>query len=281
MRLDLAEATAGFPNRRQSDERSERRVASRSPEPDVTLALLTDIHGNAPALSAVLAELDRRKIDRLYSLGDAVGLGPDSNEVLDLLTRRPGIRCVSGNHEDAVLAAYEGRPAPPGHESEREHQAWLAARLRPDHARTIAAWPRSIEAEIGGYRLNFVHYHLDEKQGFLPIDPDPSAEKLDRLYAEKDYDFVGFGHHHILHDYVSDRRIYFNPGALGCGGPIARCGLVHISEEGIRTEVLEVPYDNSGFLRSYRDLGVPDAEAILRIFQRVDLSEYGTKRIFP
>lgn len=273
MRLDLAEATAGVLDRRQSDERSRQRAASRSPESVVTLALLTDIHGNAPALSAILAELDRRKIDLLYSLGDAVGLGPDSNEVLDLLARRPGIRCVSGNHEDAVLAAYEGRPAPPGHESEREHQAWLAARLRPDHALTLAAWPRSIEAEIGGYRLLFAHYHLDEQQQFLPIDPDPSAEKLDRLYAEKDFDFVGFGHHHVLHDYVSSRRIYFNPGALGCGGPIARCGLVHISAEGIHTEVLEVPYDNSGFLRSYRDLGVPDAEVIMRIFHHAERLE--------
>ena len=238
-------------------------------KPPISFALLTDIHGNASALSAVMGELERRGIDLLYCLGDTVGIGPDSNEVLSLLSQHPDVRYVSGNHEEAVLAAYEDRPAPPGHEAEREHHAWLAARLDADHARKLALWPRRIEAELGGYRLLFVHYHLDEHERFLPIDPDPTAQKLDLLYAETDFDFVGFGHHHMLHEYVSDKAVYFNPGALGCGGAVARCGIVHLDESGIRTEVLEVPYDNSRFLRSYREWGVPDAELILRIFHGV------------
>ncbi|MDO3410469.1 metallophosphoesterase family protein [Saccharibacillus sp. CPCC 101409] len=231
------------------------------------IALLTDIHGNAAALAAVLAELDRRGIRRIFCLGDTVGIGPDSNEVLALLTARSGIAFVGGNHEAAVLAAYEGRPAPAGHEGEREHHRWLAQRLDPAYAAVMAGWPRSLAAGIGGRRLLLRHYHLDDRQEFLPIDASPSVEALDRLYGDAPFDFVGFGHHHIVHRFRSKRRLYFNPGALGCcDRPVARCGLVRFQSGGIHAEVLEVPYDNSAFLRSYAELGVPGADPILKIF---------------
>lgn len=233
------------------------------------IALITDIHGNAPALQAVFAELDRRGIDQVYGLGDVVGIGPDSNEVMELLRSRPHIRCVSGNHEDAVLAAYEGRPAPAGHEGEREHHAWLAERLNPAYAKAIAAWPRQLEIEIEGRKLLFTHYHTDQQGSFLPIDASPSLEGLESLYRDTPYGLIAFGHHHIVHEFRSDQRIYFNPGALGCGGAIARFGLIEIDHAEIRVEKVSVSYDNAAFLRSYHELGVPDADFILPIFHRV------------
>lgn len=48
--------------------------------------LFTDIHGNASALRAVLSYLDQQPdIDAVYCLGDLVGIGPEHNEVIDLL----------------------------------------------------------------------------------------------------------------------------------------------------------------------------------------------------
>jgi len=231
-----------------------------------SIALITDIHGNASALNAVFDELDRRGIKQMYCLGDVVGIGPDSNEAMELLMSRPHIHCVSGNHEDAVLAAYEGKAAPAGHEGEREHHAWLAARLNPAYAKVMAAWPRRLEVEIEGRKLLFTHYHTDRQGVFLPIDASPSLEGLESLYRDTPYDLIAFGHHHTVHEFCSDRRIYFNPGALGCGGAIARFGLIEIDHAEIRVETVSVPYDNSAFLRAYHELGVPDAEFILRIF---------------
>lgn len=50
------------------------------------IGVITDIHGNAPALKAVLNKLDKRRdIEHIYCLGDMVGIGPDTNEVLKIL----------------------------------------------------------------------------------------------------------------------------------------------------------------------------------------------------
>ena len=64
-------------------------------------ALVSDVHGNLEALVQVLAFLATQRIDRYDFLGDAVGYGPNPNEVCDLLRRRMDIAIV-GNHDAAV-----------------------------------------------------------------------------------------------------------------------------------------------------------------------------------
>ena len=59
--------------------------------PPVRVALIADIHGNADALRAVLADLDRQGVDRIVVNGDVVNRGPDSAEALGLLLDRDGI----------------------------------------------------------------------------------------------------------------------------------------------------------------------------------------------
>lgn len=81
------------------------------------------------------------------------------------------------------------------------------------------------------------------------------------------YELVCFGHHHIVHEFKGRNRLYLNPGSLGCyHKPLARYGIVEVTQEGIAYRLREVPYDNRAFLASYRTLGVPDGELILKVF---------------
>ena len=66
------------------------------------LAILSDIHGNLEALTACLAEIDRRGITDLLCLGDIVGYGPNPVECLDLVRRRCRT-AIMGNHDFAVF----------------------------------------------------------------------------------------------------------------------------------------------------------------------------------
>jgi len=69
---------------------------------DYPIAVISDIHGNLDALQTVLADIDRRQIKRIVSLGDIVGYGPDPCGVVDLVAER----CewsLMGNHDFAVL----------------------------------------------------------------------------------------------------------------------------------------------------------------------------------
>lgn len=66
------------------------------------LAILSDIHGNLEAFSAVLDEIDRRGITAVLCLGDVVGYGPNPIECLDLVRQRCQTT-IMGNHDFAVF----------------------------------------------------------------------------------------------------------------------------------------------------------------------------------
>jgi diadenosine tetraphosphatase ApaH/serine/threonine PP2A family protein phosphatase len=65
-------------------------------------ALVSDIHGNLEALKAVFADLRSRGVERVYSLGDVVGYGPEPEGCLELLRREAEVQLM-GNHDAAVL----------------------------------------------------------------------------------------------------------------------------------------------------------------------------------
>ena len=80
------------------------------------MRFFSDIHGNAPALKAVLKEIDeRRDVDHIYCLGDMLGIGPDSNEVLEMLFSRSDVSMITGNHDEAILTFAKDEEYPQTH----------------------------------------------------------------------------------------------------------------------------------------------------------------------
>ncbi|MCK4848790.1 MAG: metallophosphoesterase, partial [Candidatus Heimdallarchaeota archaeon] len=66
-----------------------------------TIAVISDIHANLPALQAVLADIHSRKVNRIFCLGDIVGYGLDFVPVLHLTLARCEF-VIKGNHDNAV-----------------------------------------------------------------------------------------------------------------------------------------------------------------------------------
>ncbi|MDA3895461.1 MAG: metallophosphoesterase family protein [Desulfobacteraceae bacterium] len=64
-------------------------------------AILSDIHGNATAIEAVLKDIDACSVDTILSLGDNIGYGPEPEKVINILRSRK-IPSVTGNHELGV-----------------------------------------------------------------------------------------------------------------------------------------------------------------------------------
>jgi len=65
------------------------------------ILILSDIHANLTALEAVLS--DAGEIDAAWCLGDLVGYGPDPTECVELVRQMPGLKCILGNHDAAVI----------------------------------------------------------------------------------------------------------------------------------------------------------------------------------
>ncbi len=232
------------------------------------LAIISDIHGNHSALKAVFQQIDHvDHIDHIYCLGDLVGIGYETNEVLNLLISRNDLSFVIGNHDEAIFDILSGRE-PYSRGKERKHHEWIASHLDRQFLPFLINLPTTFSAEYNGKRLFFVHYHLDEHGDFLPVDYEPTSEKLDFLYRNSHADVVCFGHHHVIHHFKTKKRLYLNPSSLGCDyKPIATYTILTIGECGeINVTFKEVHYDNKEFLLGYSRLNVPDSNYILKIF---------------
>ena len=98
------------------------------------LAIISDIHGNLPALEAVLAEVDTFAPDEAWCLGDVVGYGAEPNECAELVAERCTV-CLAGNHDLAVLEAIDISTFSP---AAAEAAQWTTAQLRDDQRDFLA-----------------------------------------------------------------------------------------------------------------------------------------------
>src|SRR5262245_4887690 len=112
------------------------------------IAALYDIHGNLPALEAVLREVRAAGVDLVVSGGDVV-LGPMPRETIDtLLNIDLPVRCIRGNGDREVLGVRNGAQTGGFPESVRPAMQWTADQIDDDVARVMAAWPPTIRLTI-------------------------------------------------------------------------------------------------------------------------------------
>ena len=232
------------------------------------IAIITDIHGNGSALKAVLNHIDQdNDIKHIYCLGDLIAIGHETNEVLEMLFSRKDISFVKGNHDEDILNILAGQEST-GIQNKIEHHDWIASRIEKKFLPALASIPWARYETINGKNFLFLHYHLNEEEKFLPINERPTALELDTLYGNLNVDVVCFGHHHIVHHFKSKKRLYLNPGSLGCNhSPLAPYATLQVGDSGqMDVSFLEVPYDNKEFLLAYEQLNVPAKDFILKVF---------------
>jgi len=216
------------------------------------IAVLADIHGNLPALRAVLAELDREPIDAIVVGGDAVG-GPLVRETLELLGARPEpVHWVSGNAERQAVAAYD-RP-PSSEDADTRTAAWSARALDQRWRAELASWPISLVLD------GVCFCHGSPRRDDETLTRATPMEVLAEALAGTPERLTVGGHTHqqMVRD-LPDGRAYANAGSVGIpyeGRPGAFWMVV---KDG--TAIPRVTsYDLGAALAELRASGFPDVE---------------------
>jgi predicted phosphodiesterase len=173
----------------------------------VRVAALYDVHGNLPALTAVLAEVDALGVDAIVVGGD-VASGPMPVETLDALRVR-GARFVRGN-ADRVL---DLRGADEGETWVRARR-WVAARLGEERVTFLASLPLDLTLELAGLgAVRFCHGAPgSDELTITRLTPD---ERLRGLLEGVDERVVVCGHTHLQFDRLVDRIRVVNAGSVG------------------------------------------------------------------
>ena len=203
-----------------------------------------------------------------------IGIGPDTNEVLETLFARTDVSMITGNHDEAVLALLKGEEYPLSHSHAKEHHQWIADKMDKSFISKLDVLPRTISLTIEGKCILFIHYHIKQTKlnHHISQDPfssivEPCLDQLISLFKENDEDLICFGHHHPLHFFESENTIFLNPGSLGCNSiPTAPYSIVEIEKDKLVVSLEEAAYDNTKFLESYERLQVPERDFLTKVF---------------
>jgi putative phosphoesterase len=210
---------------------------------DVTrVAALYDVHGNLPALDAVLAEVERENVDRIVFGGDVIS-GPWPAETLERVLEL-------GDRALVVLG-----------NADRDLEPWRRERLGDEGHAFVLGWPLTVTVEIDGLgRVLFCHATpRSDEEIVTRLTP---KERLREILAGVEADVVVHGHVHVRYDRRAAGYRIVNPGSVGLPyetRPGAYWAILGPDVEHRRTE-----YDYDAMIDAARELDFPRLDEYVR-----------------
>jgi putative phosphoesterase len=231
------------------------------------LAVLSDVHGNLPALEAVLDNLRQHAVDGIIVAGDFTA-GPHADETIGLL-RSLGSWTIRGNGDTAQVR-YDAGDAPETWRTSRQFVLlrWSHRHLTRESLEYMKSLPEQRVVEIAGTApIRVVHGSpRDPTEGLGPDDP----ASLDWALAHTTEPVLVCGHTHIPWKLERDGKLALNPGAV-CG-PLngdtrAQYALLTWYDNRWRAAHYAVPYDLERIRAAFRESGLlEEGGAMARAF---------------
>lgn len=222
------------------------------------IAALYDIHGNMPALQAVLAEFEQIQPDVIVLGGDMVP-GPMPAQTLECLQQLAWkVVALRGNADREVVAACDGQIATLNLlEEVYEITQWTAQCLKPEQRDFLAQLPASVTLDLEGIgAVLFCHATpYSDEEIFTPL---TSLERLRRLFHDVKQPLVVCGHTHMQFELNIGGVRVLNAGSVGmpyADQPGAYWLL--LGPEGY--EFRRTPYDLEVAAQAVRASGYPQA----------------------
>jgi putative phosphoesterase len=227
-----------------------------------TIAVITDIHANLPALQATLARIDELGIERVYCGGDLVGYGPHPNEVCALIAER-AIPTIYGNYDYAIARDLDdcgcAYVTPHDRELGQRSVAWTLEHTDQASKDFMRELPFDLRFAIGERQVHLVHGSPRKVNEYL------FEDKPDRLYekfaAGEDADALVFGHTHKPWIRTFGDVLFVNCGSVGKpkdGDPRGAFAILDLEASGtVRARIERVAYDAAAVAEEVAAAGLP------------------------
>jgi len=215
------------------------------------IAVVSDIHGNLPALQAVLRKIDELGCERIISLGDVTGYYAQPSECISLLQERKAIQLL-GNHDQYLI---DGAGCP---------RSKLVSELLKHQEKAVTAEQVSflsgLESRYDEGTASFVHGGWRD-----PVDE--YVYRVDPTRFPGDFQFFFSGHTHVQCKVpIGDRRLYCNPGSIGQprDGDCRSAFAVFTGED---VELYRVDYDIDAAAQAMQAAGFDEERLWLNLYE--------------
>ena len=217
------------------------------------VAAISDIHGNLPALEAVLVEVKAEKPDLVVFCGD-VASGPMPAETIELLMSLRGARFVRGNADRGLVEEFDGKApsAMPG-----PFTTWCASQIKSEQRDFLAAFEDTVTVDGVDGLGQVLFCHATPRSDTDVFTIETPVERVRALMAGIDANVVVCGHTHMQFDRMVDHARVVNAGSVGMpyGEPGAYWALLGPGLVLRRTE-----YDRKAAAARIRSKNSEDAE---------------------
>jgi putative phosphoesterase len=224
------------------------------------VALLADVHGNAPALAAVLREAKSENVDLLVHAGDLTW-GPLVEESLELVRDYDGrIEFVRGNADRAVLELADGTRNDP-----TDRDQWMSAHHDTEAVALLRSFSDHVVVEVDG--LGVVRVCHGSPRGDTECVTVATPEtRVREFMADVEETIVATAHTHVQFDRRVDEIRLLNPGSVGLpyeGRPGAFWALL-----GPDVELRRTDYDLSETIAAYRETDDPARAQMVEMLEQ-------------
>ena len=228
------------------------------------IAIISDIHGNLPALQSVLDDIYQFGANQVYCLGDLTDAAPWHNEVIDLIRSRQ-IPVIMGNHDERI--AFNHPVLPMGKHTKEEQEARYIAinytkeTITPDHKAFLADLPRSVRLEFPAFNLLLVHGSTRSNDEYLY--EQHAEEDLLSMLGEYRADILITGHTHLsyIRQLEAAGKMVINTGSVGRSKEQDRQAAylqLIIEGEKITPVIRKVAYPIAETIAAIRNSPIPD-----------------------
>ncbi len=229
------------------------------------IAIISDIHGNIPALDAVMEDIQRRDIKRIICLGDIVGKGPHPEVAVDLV-RNHCEEVVKGNWDDGITKPHDNQDI-----------IWHQERLGEERMNYLRNLPFSVDFFMGGKLVRL--FHASPESVYKRIQPWDPIEVRKSMFndtentgrAGREPDIVGYGDIHNAYIQNFEGKTLFNAGSVGNPLEITQASYAVIegnygsAEPGpVSIQLVRVPYDIELSVRHAVDANMPQLEPYIK-----------------
>jgi predicted phosphodiesterase len=240
------------------------------------VAVISDIHGNAFALDAALADIQAQGVDRIVCLGDAIQGGAQPAETVQRL-RELACPVVMGNADAWLLTGVEtgNEGISPVQEAVRQ---WSLAQLSPEDRAFIAAFAPTVQIPVTGHGILLCFHGSPASFDEIILPTMPSETVLPHFQGYDATWFTG-GHTHLQQVRRVGIGFFFNPGSIGVAyshdqpednlhlDPWAEYAILDATESAVGLEFRRVPLDLPVLLDLLRQSSRPNAEGLIREYE--------------
>ena len=225
------------------------------------VAVITDIHGNLPALHAALARIDQLGIERIYCGGDLVGYGPHPNQGCALIAERE-IPTIYGNYDHAIARDLDdcgcAYITPEDRALGQRSVAWTLEHTDQPSKDFMRELPFDLHFRLGERDVHLVHGSPRKVNEYLF--EDKPASLYERLAGAETDQVLVFGHTHKPWVHSYDGVLFVNCGSVGKpkdGDPRGAFAILRPGADSVEVTIERVESDAEAVAREVTAVGLP------------------------